>query len=319
LKIDTEKSFVSKSKKGVFKNSGTILTEAEVEEELLGLNPYTRNLNKNLKLKQPPKNGYLRTVNTQDVKEASDDDSVEVVEEVWKYPNSTGTFVPPYWMFGFKDNLLRSYLCLTINIPSGVCHSKWGLEGKVEAKVTTCCGKLTVACEWPETMVMATCLQDCLSTEWDTNNNNNIATQLGTSSTVSNILLAFETELHKMRTKNRVTSSTMLGATCTIPLPYLVERQMVLCAPNLDPDVGSVNLYIVLRKQCTARDELGSTSMAVRISNGYKKNVTIKKEKGFGQANLGSTGYYYDSEDTLDEYEALKLQKKQKFIKNNSS
>jgi uncharacterized protein YhbP (UPF0306 family) len=33
------KNFVSTKKKGVFKNSGTVLTESQVEEELDGLNP----------------------------------------------------------------------------------------------------------------------------------------------------------------------------------------------------------------------------------------------------------------------------------------
>jgi hypothetical protein len=39
---DPVKKFVSKTKKGLFKNSGTVLTEEEVEEELSGLNPYSK-------------------------------------------------------------------------------------------------------------------------------------------------------------------------------------------------------------------------------------------------------------------------------------
>jgi hypothetical protein len=264
--------------------------------------------------KAPPKKGYIRTVVSTDSKDNSDDDSVEEIIETYKYPNSTGNFLPPYWIFGFKDNSLRS--CCTINIPSGVMHRKYGLEGKVEAKVSTCCSKLTIACEWPESMVVASCLQECLSTEWDTTCTSNIAAKFGTSSTVSNILLAFESELHKLRTKNKVSNSTMLGSTCTIILPYMVEREMVLCSPNYDPDVGSVNLYIVLKKQSSARDEFSTNSMAVRVSNGYSKNKSIAKSTN--NSGRGSTTYGYDSDVTLDEYEALKLMKRQRMQKSKS-
>jgi hypothetical protein len=314
-KTDPVKKFASKQKKGIFKNSGTVLTETEVEDELGLLNPYMISKQKMVgNSKAPPKKGYLRTIVSVDSKENSDDESVDEGNDTMKYPNSTGTFVPPYWLFGFKDNSLRSYLCCTVNIPSGVMHRKYGLEGKVEAKVSTCCTKLTIACEWPESMVVASCLQECLSTEWDTaGTSTNIATKFGTSSTVSNILLAFESELHKLRTKNKVSNSTMLGSTCTIILPYMVEREMVLCSPNLDPDVGSVNLYIVLKKQSTSRDEFGTSSMAVRISNGYSKNASLGRNNR--NMCIGSTGYGYDSDQTLDEYEASKLLKRQRMLK----
>jgi hypothetical protein len=165
-------------------------------------------------------------------------------------------------------------------------------------------------------MVMATCLQDCLSTEWDYTNNGYVANKHGTSSTVSNILLAFESELHKMRAKNKISTSTMFGATCTINLPFMVERQMIMCAPNLDEEICSVNLYIVLKKQSTANDEIRTNSMAVRISNGYNRNNAIKKETG--NSFIGGGNYSSDSDSTLNEYEAMKLQKKQRKGKSKS-
>jgi hypothetical protein len=226
----------------------------ETEEELGALNPFARPPKTNNFSKPPPTRSYLRTVASAVVDSngmESDAESVEEVHENYKFSNSTGTFVLPNWMFGFKYNSVKSYLCITVNIPSGVADDKYGLEGKLEAKVTPCCTKLAVACEWPSTLVDSTSLQDALSTEFRGTGGTRFGGlhgRVGTSSTVSNILLAFETEMQKIPTKNKVSHSYMLGSTCTINLPYLVERKMVLCTPNLDPSVESVNLYIVLHK-----------------------------------------------------------------------
>jgi hypothetical protein len=130
---------------------------------------------------------------------------------------------------------------LHLNIHSGDSHQKYGLEGELEAKVSTFCNR-------PKTLVTSTCLQDAISTEWNTCSNNDSFSKFGTSSIVSNILLAFETKLRKIRTKIKVSSSTMLDATCTINLPYTVERQMVLCNPIVDRDVGSVNFFHHVKK-----------------------------------------------------------------------
>jgi hypothetical protein len=219
---------------------------------------------------------------------------VEEVLENYKFPNSTGNFVPPYWMFGFKDNSFRSYLCITINIPSGVADEKYGLEGKLEAMVSPCCAKLTVACEWPTTLVDSSSLQDALSTEFQGTGGNGfgeVEGRAGTSSTISNILLAFETELQKIRTKNKVRSSYMLGSTCSINLPYPVERNRVYCTPKLDPSVESVNLYVVLKKQSTSKDELENNSMALQISNGYQRKFLAMQHTAIGSNSTDEPGY----------------------------
>jgi hypothetical protein len=86
------------------------------------------------------------------LKEESD---VEYIQDCGfnKSTNSTGTFVPPYWSFVYSDSNLRDYVCVTVNVPSGLCHKKYGLQDKIEAKISTCGTKLNIAIEWPYTMV----------------------------------------------------------------------------------------------------------------------------------------------------------------------
>jgi hypothetical protein len=244
------------SKKGVFKNSGVALTEEEQDYELGKLNPFNR------VDKVPPrnnKNSYLHSTQMKSVGGTgtitvdSDNEDTEIqVPELYTCTNSTGVFVPPYWSFVFSDTTLRDYVCITVNLPSGVCDHKYGLEGKVDSKLSSCCTKLNVACEWPATMVTSTCMEVALSTEWNTNDSSSRGN--GMASTLSNIIQAFEKELYKMRLKNRVGESNMLGGTATIHLPFRVEPDMVLCSPNLDRAVGSVNLYVVLKKAITSKD-----------------------------------------------------------------
>jgi hypothetical protein len=181
-------------------------------------------------------------------------DTEEIGNEGWKYTNCTNSFVLPYWLFGFKDIKLQSYVCCSINIPSGVSDKRYGLEGKVECKVSTCGTKLTLTCEWPATWTTASCLQDALSQEWNAETSS-MHGRFNTSSTVSNILLACQEELFKLQLKNKVSSDNMSGSNCTIDLAYQVEQKMVLCSPVVDCIVGSVNLYVVLKKVSTKNDE----------------------------------------------------------------
>jgi hypothetical protein len=274
LYIIEEKFSSSTTKKGVFKNSGIALTENEQDNELARLNPFNR------VERAPPrnmKNGYLQSTlrkssgGTGAITIDSDaEDSELLVPEVFQCSNSTGVFIPPYWSFVFSDTTLRDYVCITINLPSGVCDNQYGLDGKLDSKLSSCCTKLEVACEWPTTMVTSTCMEEALSTEWNTQEKSSRGS--GMASTVSNILQAFEKELYKMKLKNRVGDS-MLGGTATINLPFRVEPYMVLCEPLLDRAVGSVNLYIVLKKAITSKDVVKKKTMTLRVTNGYEKKV----------------------------------------------
>jgi hypothetical protein len=128
-----------------------------------------------------------------------------------------------------------------------VCNNKYRLEDKLDSKLSNFCTKLTMAyCSWPVTMASSTCMEEALSTDCNTQGNANRSS--GVASTDTNILQAFENKLYKMRLKTRVGGSNMLGGTATINLPVRVELDILLCKPNLDRPVGSVNLYVVLKK-----------------------------------------------------------------------
>jgi hypothetical protein len=69
-------------------------------------------------------------------------------------------------------------------------------------------------------------------------------------STVGNMVQAFKGKLHKICVANKVGIHSFLGSTMTLDLPFLVESDMVVCEPNWDQEIGSVVLYVVLKKQC---------------------------------------------------------------------
>jgi hypothetical protein len=280
---------VKKTTKGVFKNSGTVLTQEQQDKELALLNPMTRGsfVASTAAPMRPSKHSYIHSgrKNSGPTEEVLDDDE-DVVEKVGKCTNSTGTFCPPYWSFIFSDVFLRDYVCITINIPSGLVHKHYGLEGKVDATVSACKTKLEVACEWPETMTTATCLEDALSVEWNSYGDN--GTQgMGMANTVSNILQAFEKELLKVRQQNKVTTNLMLGATAIIILPFQVETEPVLCQPNLDRKMGSCNLYVVLKRTVKKQDLIPAKRMAIRVSDGYNKGTSTGMSTGNGNPSTG--------------------------------
>jgi hypothetical protein len=159
--------------------------------------------------------------------------------------NSTGTFTPPYWSFVFTDMQLRSYVCVTINIPSGLCSKSTGLENVVEAKVSAGRNKLEIACLWPETLTAPTCMENTLSVMWSQQCHTGRPVVAGVGSTVSNILLAFELELHKIHKQNKVSTNNMLGSTAYIDLPFNVEAKLLVCETTWDRLIHSVNLYAV--------------------------------------------------------------------------
>jgi hypothetical protein len=109
-------------KKGVFKNSGTQLTEDEQLEELNKLNPYHGNMAYGMRPSSSriKKLGYVHsTLKSQGPKygtvESEDEmlDDTAAVDELTKGSNSTGTFVPPYWTFVYCNSSLRDYCFIT--------------------------------------------------------------------------------------------------------------------------------------------------------------------------------------------------------------
>jgi hypothetical protein len=184
----------------------------------------------------------------------------DVPMDGYKCTNSTGVFVPPYWTFVFSDVDLCDHVCVSINIPSGLCNNQDGLEGKVDASVVPCGTMLVLACEWPETLTTANCMEDALSVQWDEQDSKK--RKCKGSSTVSNILHAFAKELHKIWVQNKCTQNSMLGAKATIELPFQVEPEMVLCEPCLDISKGSVTLYVVCKKIGRVQDIQPTNRMA---------------------------------------------------------
>jgi hypothetical protein len=196
----------------------------------------------------------------------------EEVLTVHKCTNSTNTFTPPYWCFVFSDNTLREYryVCVTMNIPSGLCRDDTGLDGVLDVSVSPCCTRLLVACEWPESMTASRCMEQALVVRWKQSRNPN-GSSCNQTGTVFNILHAFDLQLHKIRTQNLQSSTSNLGGTASIVLPFQVEPETVVCEPTLDETTCSVNLYVVLKKVFKTKDKLITSRMAVKMTNGIKK------------------------------------------------
>jgi hypothetical protein len=231
----------------------------------------------------------------------SDEEETEeiVMNQYSKCTNSIGSFVPPYWTFVFSDSNLRDYCFVTVNIPSGICHKKYGLQNKVEALVAQCGTKITIACEWPDSMLDTECLQDFVSTGWST------STNPGTDArTKYNILQAFDKELFGIRVKSKVSTNSMLGSTAEINLPFRVEKDMVKCQPNLDFTTGSVNLYIVVKRISTLVEQGTGNMMQVRVARAHGSKTKKRELEMYMQDSEGTT----DSDSTLKETQAFLLQ-----------
>jgi hypothetical protein len=272
-----------KTAKGVFKpTAGTVLNEDQAEAELSRLNPMSRPAFtmpgtgdvavRSIKTSyvHSGRNKKNEVVDLQD--EDKDDEDVPA-----NCSNSTGTFAPPYWSFIFSDVNLRDHVCLMVSMPSGLLDRN-GLDGKVDATVSTCKRVLEIACEWPESMTKARCMQDALSVQWNANGST-APIGIGVANTVSNILQAFEKELRKIRIQNKVTANDMLGSTVKIPLPFEVESDMVLCQPNLERKYISVILYVVLKKTLKKQDQFSVKRMSICVSGDYENVVPLRQPK----------------------------------------
>jgi hypothetical protein len=205
-----------------------------------------------------------------------DDDEQQDSLRGYNCTNSTKQTILPYWSFVFSDVNLRDYVCIQMNIPSGLCTPEGGLADKVEATVSTCKTRLIVVMEWPETLTTCRCMEDALSGTWTTSTGSTFNMHSTSGSTVGNMVQAFKKELHKIRLQNKVGMKSLLGSKCTIDLPFQVESDMVVCQPNMEQEIGSVNLYIVLKKQCKKSEVYEENKMKVRMSNAlsYEKQIS---------------------------------------------
>jgi hypothetical protein len=86
----------------------------------------------------------------------------------------------------------------------------------------------------------------------------------------------------------------MLGATCTIDLPFNLEAELVVCKTTWDCLIHSVNLYVVLKKKVKSEYQIGTKKMGVRICNGLeqmtgqvKKSKDVQQHTSSGQSSSG--------------------------------
>jgi hypothetical protein len=100
----------------------------------------------------------------------------------------------------------------------------------------------------------------------------------GYGSTIGNLVQTFKKELHKIRSQNKIVKNSLLGSTCTIDLPFSVETDMVVCEPVCDETIGSVVLYVVLKKQCKNSELYTENKMAVRMSSALSNNSNASTE-----------------------------------------
>jgi hypothetical protein len=203
-----------------FKKSGLQLSTKEQTAELSMLIPIGNSTRAVLSPVCSNKNGFIATRSMKHVPSIDLHEEDDVPVEGYKCNNSTGTFVPPYWPFVFSNIDLRAHVCVSVNIPCGLCDKQYGLEGKIEATSVALCGtKLLLACEWPETVTTAHCIEDALSVQWSLMEKNKRKSTTS-ASTVANILHAFQKELHKIRVANKCTRNNSIGAKATIDLPF---------------------------------------------------------------------------------------------------
>jgi hypothetical protein len=302
-----------KPRKGIFKSTGEKLSEEQQEEELCLLNPMGRSRPVgNPTAGVNNKNNYLTTVGTRGAVEMDSEEDEEIVL-VNKCTNSTNSFTPPYWCFVFSDMSLREYVCVTVNIPSGLCRGETGLEGVVDVQLAPCRTKLLVACEWPQSMTDSTCMEQALSVRWKQSRKSR-GGNCNQTGTVFNILHAFDLQLHKIRTQNLLGSSSNLGGTATIVLPFQVEHEMVVCETNLDETICSVNVYVVLKKVFKAKDKLVSSRMTVKVSNGMRKSTegqgSILKKPFFEKVGKVDNGYSSSDNSTCSKERPKKISRK---------
>jgi hypothetical protein len=279
----------AKLQNGVVKKGSLQLSTEEQTKELSMLNPMGTSTRAVLAPVCCNKNGFISTRSMKMVPSADLHEEDDVPVEGNKCTNSTGTFVPPYWTFVFSDIDLRDHMCVSVNMPRGLCDKQFSLEGKVEAIVAPCGTKLLIACEWTETLTTAHCMEDALSVQWSLMEKNKCKFA-ASASTVANILHAFQKELHKICVASKCTSNNSLGAKATIELPFQVEPEMVLCEPCLDSHHGSVTLYVVVWKIMNQKDIHPTNKMSVRVFNGMAKST----DQRFKQL----PGYYSSDDDS---------------------
>jgi hypothetical protein len=249
--------------------------------------------------KKSSKDSYLNNIVPEhlEVEESEDEDNSSA--RGYNCSNSTRNIILPHWSFVFSDTELREFVCIQINLPSGICHKVLGLQDRVEATVSSCKNKLIVACEWPETMCSSVCMQDALSSMCNNSTGNS-----NYGSTIGNMIQSFRQQIHKIRVQNKVSKNCMLGSTCTVDLPFTVESDMVVCAPNWDKTIGSVNLYVVLKKMKKQQDMYKDNRMSVRITKAlgeehqseFSKNYTNGMQNYVPSTPVGDI--YYPSSDS---------------------
>jgi hypothetical protein len=80
--------------------------------------------------------------------------------------------------------------------------------------------------------------------------------------------------------------NSLLGSTCSIDLPFQVESEMVMCTPNWDRTIGSINLYVVLKKTAKLQDMYKENCMNVRVTNALGEE---QKTQYAGTNNFGTS------------------------------
>jgi hypothetical protein len=247
------------------------LSEEQQDEELSMLNPLGRARSGGTAnaVVKTNKNNYLNSIATRNAVELESEEEEETCL-VHKCTNSTNTFVPPYWSFVFSDMSLREYVCITINLPSGMCRADADLDGVLDVSVSPCRTRLLVAMEWPESMTASRCMEQALAGRWKQSRKAKSGStgSCNQTGTVFNILHAFDVQLHKIRTQNLQSSASNLGGTVSIALPFQVEPETVLCEPTLDETICSV----VLKKIFKSKDKLVTSKMTVKVTNGIKQS-----------------------------------------------
>jgi hypothetical protein len=84
--------------------------------------------------KRSSKNSYVNNI-VEEINEGEDKTEDNDATRGHVCSNSTKNIIMPYSRVVFSDVHLRDYVCIQVNLPSGICDKLHGLQDKVQATV----------------------------------------------------------------------------------------------------------------------------------------------------------------------------------------
>jgi putative lipoic acid-binding regulatory protein len=151
--------------------------------------------------------------------------------------NSIDKMLPAYMGWSFKDDDLVQYICLYINLPSGIVSAgNIDLYGKIEPSLTDENETLVLKCQWPSSMSDEEVLTLGVK-----------HTKTGScNGTMVPMKQKFREQLVKIKRELGLNNMCNIGTDIKIPLPTKVESIDDFC-PICCARTGGMNLFIGMK------------------------------------------------------------------------